>query len=60
MDKKFAYKTQYQKENLKRIYVDVKKEIGEEFDKLLKENNQTRSEILLPVIKDYIEKNTKK
>ena len=60
MDKKFAYKTQYQKKNLKRIYVDVKKEIGEEFDKLLKENNQTRSEILLPVIKDYIEKNTKK
>lgn len=56
MDKKFAYKTQYQKENLKRIYIDVKKEIGEEFDKLLKENNQTRSEILLPVIKDYIEK----
>ena len=60
MDKKFAYKTQYQKENLKRIYVDVKKEIGEEFDKLLKENNQTRSEILLPVIKEYIKKNTKK
>lgn len=56
MDKKFAYKTQYQKENLKRIYIDVKKEIGEEFDKLLKENNQTRSEILLPIIKDYIEK----
>ena len=56
MDKKFAYKTQYQKENLKRIYIDVKKEIGEEFDKLLKENNQTRREILLPIIKDYIEK----
>lgn len=60
MDKKFAYKTQYQKENLKRIYIDVKKEIGEEFDKILKENNQTRSEVLLPVIKEYIEKNTKK
>lgn len=60
MDKKFAYKTQYQKENLKRIYIDVKKEIGEEFDKRLKENNQTRSEVLLPVIKEYIEKNTKK
>lgn len=56
MNKKFAYKTQYQKENLKRIYIDVKKEIGEEFDKLLKENNQTRSEILLPVIKEYINK----
>ncbi len=60
MDKKFAYKTQYQKENLKRIYIDVKKEIGVEFDKRLKENNQTRSEVLLPVIKEYIEKNTKK
>lgn len=60
MNKKFAYKTQYQKENLKRIYIDVKKEIGEEFDKLLKENNQTRSEILLPIIKEYIENSTKK
>lgn len=60
MDKKFAYKTKYQKENLKRIYIDFKKEIGEEFDKLLKENNQTRSEILLPIIKEYIERNTKK
>lgn len=60
MNKKFAYKTQYQKENLKRIYIDVKKEIGEEFDKLLKENNQTRSEILLPIVKKYIENSTKK
>ncbi len=58
MDKKFAYKTQYQKENLKRIYIDVKKEVGEEFDRLLKENNQTRSEVLLPIIKEYI-KNAK-
>lgn len=58
--KKFAYKTQYQKEKLKRIYIDTKKEIGEEFDRILKENNQTRTDILLPVIKEYIEKNTKK
>lgn len=46
MEKKYTYKTQYQKEKLKKIYIDTKKEIGEEFDKLLKENNQTRSEIL--------------
>lgn len=57
--KKFAYKTQYQKEKLKRIYIDTKKEIGEEFDRILKENNQTRTDILLPVIKEYI-KNAKK
>lgn len=54
------YDIAYKKEHQKRIYIDVKKEIGEEFDKLLKENKQTRSEILLPVIKEYIEKNSKK
>lgn len=60
MEKKYAYKTQYQKEKLKRIYIDTKKEIGEEFDRLLKENNQTRMDILLPAIKEYIEKMQKK
>lgn len=55
-EKKFAYKTQYQKENLKRIYVDIKKEIGEEFDKKLKENNKTRADILLPAIQEYLKK----
>ena len=53
------YDIAYKRENQKRIYVDVKKEIGEEFDELLKKNNQTRSDILLPVIKDYIEKNAR-
>ena len=52
------YDITYKKENQKRIYVDVKKEIGEEFDKLLKKNNKTRSDILVPVIKEYIDKNS--
>lgn len=55
-EKKFAYKTKYQKENLKRIYVDIKKEIGEEFDKKLKEQGLSRSDILLPAIKEYLNK----
>lgn len=53
-EKKFAYKTQYQKDNLKRIYVDVKKEVGEKFDEKLKKNNQTRADILLPAIQEYL------
>lgn len=52
--KKFAYKTQYQKEKLKRIYIDVPKELGENFDKKLKENNLSRSDILLPAIKEFL------
>lgn len=62
MDKfdKKKYDINYKKENQKRIYIDIKKEIGEEFDRLLKENNQTRTDILLPIIKDYIEKMQKK
>ncbi len=62
MDKfdKKKYDINYKKENQKRIYIDIKKEIGEEFDRLLKENNQTRMDILLPAIKEYIEKMQKK
>ena len=55
-DKKFAYKTKYQKDNLKRIYVDIKKEIGEAFDNKLKEEGKSRADILLPVIKEYLNK----
>ena len=58
-NKKYAYKTNYQKDNLKRIYIDIKKEIGEEFDLTLKKYNLNRSDILLPVIKDFL-KNPKK
>lgn len=58
-DKKFAYKTNYQKENLKRIYIDVKKNFGEEFDFKLKENNLNRTDILVPAIKEFL-KNPKK
>ena len=57
--KKFEYKTNYQKENYKRIYIEVKKELGQKFDKTLKEYNLTRSEVLLPVIKEFL-KNPKK
>lgn len=35
--KKFEYKTKYQKEKLKRIYIDIPKELGEQFDTKLKE-----------------------
>ena len=59
MKKKYAYKTKYQKENLKRIYVDVKKEIGEEFDKTLKENGLERADILMPVIEKFLKKHQK-
>lgn len=52
--KKFEYKTKYQKEKLKRIYVDVQKELGEEFDIKLKEKNMTRSDVILPEIKKFL------
>lgn len=57
--KKNAYKTKYQKENLKRIYVDVKKKFGEEFDSKLKENSLERADILIPAMEEFI-KNPKK
>lgn len=56
MKKKFEYKTQYQKEHYKRIYIDVSKELGENFDRLLKENNMSRADILVPAIKEFIAK----
>lgn len=55
MEKKYAYKTNYQKEKLKRIYIDIKKEIGEEFDKKLVENNLTRADVLAPTIMSFLE-----
>lgn len=57
--KKQAYKTKYQKEKLKRIYVEVKKDFGEEFDLKLAENNLTRADIIVPAIKKFL-KNPKK
>lgn len=54
-EKKQAYKTQYQKEHLKRIYVEVKKEFGEEFDKKLEEYNLNRADIIVPVMKEFLE-----
>ncbi len=50
-----AYKTKYQKENLKRIYIDVKKEFGEEFDLKLQEYNLTRADIIVPVIEEFLQ-----
>lgn len=58
-NKKYTYKTNYQKEKLKRIYIDVKKEFGERFDKALAENNLSRSDILVPAIEKFL-KNPKK
>lgn len=58
-NKKYTYKTNYQKEKLKRIYIDVKKEFGESFDKTLAENNLSRSDILVPAIEEFL-KNPKK
>ncbi len=54
--KKFEYKTKYQKEKLKRIYIDIPKELGEAFDNKLKEKNLSRSDILLPEIKKFLKK----
>ncbi len=54
--KKFEYKTKYQKEKLKRIYIDIPKELGEAFDNKLKEQNLSRSDILLPEIKKFLKK----
>ena len=54
MEKKQAYKTKYQKEKLKRIYIDLKKDIGEEFDLKLQENNLNRADIIVPAIKDFL------
>ena len=54
MEKKQAYKTKYQKEKLKRIYIDLRKDIGEEFDIKLKENNLNRANILIPAIKNFL------
>lgn len=53
-EKKQAYKTKYQKENLKRIYVDVKKDFGEEFDLKLQEYNLTRADIIIPRIEEFL------
>lgn len=58
-EKKQAYKTKYQRENLKRIYVDVKKEFGIEFDSKLKEYNLDRADIIIPAIQQFL-KNPKK
>lgn len=52
--KKFEYKTKYQKEKLKRIYIDIPKELGEQFDTKLKGKNLTRADILLPEIKKFL------
>ncbi len=52
--KKFEYKTKYQKEKLKRIYIDIPKQLGEQFDAKLKEKNITRADILLPEIKKFL------
>lgn len=54
--KKFEYKTKYQKEKLKRIYIDIPKELGEAFDNKLKESNLSRADILLPEIKKFLKK----
>lgn len=54
-EKKQAYKTKYQKEKLKRIYVDVRKDFGEQFDKALAEQGLDRSDIILPAMKDFLE-----
>lgn len=54
--KKFEYKTKYQKEKLKRIYIDIPKELGESFDNKLKEQNLSRADILLPEIKKFLKK----
>lgn len=54
-EKKQAYKTKYQKEKLKRIYVDVKKEFGVQFDKTLKEQGLDRSDIIVPAMIDFLE-----
>ena len=53
-EKKQAYKTKYQKENLKRIFIDVKKDFGEEFDLKLKEYNLTRADIIIPRIEEFL------
>ncbi len=53
-DKKYSYKTNYQKEKLKRIYIEVKKDFGEEFDLKLKENNLKRTDILVPAMKQFL------
>lgn len=53
-DKKYAYKTNYQKEKLKRIYIDVKKDFGEEFDLKLKENELHRTDILVPAMEQFL------
>lgn len=58
-ERKQAYKTKYQRENLKRIYVDVKKEFGIEFDSKLKEYNLDRADIIIPAIQQFL-KNPKK
>lgn len=58
-EKKQAYKTQYQKEKLKRIYVEVKKDFGEEFDLKLEQYNLHRTDIIVPAMKEFL-KNPKK
>ena len=53
-EKKQAYKTKYQKENLKRIYIDVKKDFGNEFDLQLEKNRLTRADIIIPAIEEFL------
>lgn len=52
--KKQAYKTNYQKEKLKRIFIEVKKDFGEEFDLKLKQYNLNRSDIIIPAMKEFL------
>lgn len=52
-DKK-SYDINYKKENQKRIYIDIPKELGEHFDNELKKQNLTRSDVILPAIKKFL------
>ena len=52
-DKK-SYDINYKKNNQKRIYIDVSKEIGEQFDDELKKQKLTRADIILPAIKKFL------
>lgn len=51
------YIQNYKKEKYKRIYIDIDKDLGAKFDETLKKKKQTRSDILLPAIENFIKEN---
>lgn len=53
------YSNSYRKEHYKQLNVDIPKDIMDQFEKCLKENQQIKKNVILDFITEYIDNNTK-